>query len=319
MSDLGSDTLIVNYHYCSDESVSTPAGLTGVTSKQFGKQMGLLLEAFEENGEINKKDQKNKFLITFDDGVRGVIDNAFPVIKDMNVPAIFFCCAAPLADGRVLNVQKTHLLSGAWGWSEFEKKFMYLLTNETEKYKRDDIEARQLAEMYRYDNVKTGKFKRLLNVDLPYSLVDSILDKLFESVFGPQQELIPHLYMSRDEIKRCAESHVGIGIHTYSHRMLSRLTPKEKVTEIRDCLNFFRRDLGIDSDSISYPYGITGSWDSETKTECDKCSIKFGYTLEREFFKDDSDCDLLEIPRFDVNDVFGEDGLKMNRISNEAL
>ena len=302
-------TVIVNYHYCR----SGRQNGTGVSPQIFDAHVATLAERFEplDVETLSRSGNGNcgqRFLLTFDDGSRDVVERVLPVLKKHAAPCIAFCCSQPYLDRRVLNVQKVHLLNEHWGWREFRSKFLAALDVDPRGRDREACAPPGLDVMYRYDDSETAAFKRLLNVELPYEVVTRVLDRLFESVFGPQDIVVDELYMSLDDIRRCADAGIVIGIHTHSHCMLSRLSPDEQAREIDLPLQLFREQLGIPVTFLSYPYGIRGSWNDHTKIVAASRGVRAAFTLGRSIYCDDPNADPLEIPRFDVNDVFAQDG-----------
>jgi hypothetical protein len=247
-------------------------------------------------------------LVTFDDGARDVFEHALPVIARRRMASVVFCCSQPYLENRVLNVQKTHLLQELWGWDGLRLRFMAILAEDSASAEPEEVSGLRLDPMYRYDEPQTAAFKRLLNVELPYRVVNRVLDCLFESEYGPQAEAVKHLYMSLDEVKRCADQGIGIGVHTHSHCMLSRLSRQEQELEIATPLELFRDELGLPVELLSYPYGIRGAWNDTTKEISRSRGIRGAFTLGRSLYDAAIDCDPFEIPRFDVNDVFAADG-----------
>ena len=306
-----SRALIVNYHYCrpTPENGRAPAG---VLPEMFDRHMERIAAHFRPLAAgclpLPAGDEGTGCLVTFDDGIRDVFEHALPVVARRRVASAVFCCSQPYVEKRVLNVQKTHLLQKSWGWEGFRVRFMAALDQDPEGSEREDVSALGLEPMYRYDAPETAAFKRLLNVELPYRVVNRVLDRLFDAEYGSQMEAVDHLYMSADELKRCADRGMGIGVHTHSHCMLSRLSDDEQNREISAPVEFFRDRLGLDVRLLSYPYGIAGAWNATTKAIARANGLSAALTLGRSLYDPRNDSDGFEIPRFDVNDVFNADG-----------
>lgn len=290
-------TLIVNYHYCITPQENPWLARTAVAPMRFAEQLAQL----ERSG--------SDILVTFDDGTRDVFMNALPYLAKLkNTRAILFCCSQPLVERRVLNVTKIHLLQGKLGFTVFKQRFLAALDSVPDEYDLDDPKRIGLGHMYRYDDEGTRNFKLLLNVRLPPSVLTTVLDALFQAEFGDQGSWAEALYMSIDQLKQCQDRGVTIGIHTHSHTMLSRLDDRAQQYEIETPAAFFREQLGTAIDALSYPFGVMGTWNDATKQALRRCNVRRAYTLGRRRYGLYPSEDPLEIPRFDVNDVFNADG-----------
>jgi hypothetical protein len=90
--------------------------------------------------------------------------------------------------------------------------------------------------------------------------------------------------------------------------MLSRLSPVDQAREFDFSLDYFREKLGLEVGTLSYPYGIQGSWNQHTKKLAEAHGITAGLTLGRQVYEPEIHQDHFEIPRYDVNDVFDQSG-----------
>ncbi len=292
-------TLIVNYHYCLSADENPYLARTAVSPANFAVQANRLARLPEEQNIVP--------LVTFDDGTKDVWRNAVPVLARWRVPSILFLCSLPLAENRLLNVTKIHLLQAKLGFSQFRARFMDALSAVKEPYELDEPSRFGLGRIYRYDSDDVREFKLLLNVRLPYPIVTQLLDALFEPEFGPQADAVGSIYMSADEIQRARDLGIRIGLHTHSHFMLGRLAPVEQEAEIRNCQDYLANLLGDPLNELSYPYGVPGTWNRETKSILSSHGISRAYTLGRQIFDEVEAYDYLEIPRYDVNDVYAAD------------
>ena len=293
--------LIVNYHYCVSEEENPYLARTAVSPNNFSQQVAQLACLSEEYGVTP--------LITFDDGTSDIWRNAVPVLKRHDVPALLFFCSLPLTEKRLLNVTKIHLLQAKLGLDKFRSRFMAAWQSVERHHDLDDPKRFNLGPIYRYDIDEVRAFKLLLNVQVPYSVVTQILDDLVEAEFGPQEELVRFIYMSDDEILRARDAGMQIGLHTHSHFMLGRLDALEQEEEISACHDYFSHLLGPGDYQLSYPYGVLGTWNADTKVILGRRHIRQAYTLGRRLHDMSQPYDPHEIPRYDVNDVFGRDGV----------
>lgn len=293
-------TLIVNYHYCVSEAENPWLARTAVAPDRFEQHVRQLARLPAEHGIAP--------LVTFDDGTRDIWRNAVPVLRRHGVPGILFVCSMPLLEQRLLNVTKVHLLQARLGQQAFRDRFMAALQAVREPVELDDPARFGLGRIYRYDEPDVREFKLLLNAKLPYPLVTELLDGLFGSEFGDQAAAAASLYMSAEEIRGAQDAGLRIGLHTHSHFMLGRLSPPAQEAEIARGHGWFSDLLGQPPADLSYPYGVPGTWNADTKAILARLGISCAYTLGREIYEPARHTDSFEIPRFDVNDVFGRDG-----------
>lgn len=295
-----SRTLIINYHYCLSEAENPYLARTAVSSADFAIQVAQMTRMREEHGVTP--------LVTFDDGTDDVWRNAVPVLVRHDIPFILFICSAPLLEGRLLNVTKIHLLQAKLGIDVFRSLFLEALRTLGQPYELDDPRRINLGRIYRYDSDDVRQFKMLLNVNLPYPIVTRLLDELFETAFGSQAEVAKNIYMSATDVIRAHDAGARIGLHSHNHYMLSRLSVDEQENEIATCSQYFSNLLGYTVDEFSYPYGIQGTWNADTKSILSRHGISQAYTLGRQIHDQDTHADVYEIPRYDVNDVFDRAG-----------
>ncbi len=292
-------TLIVNYHYCVDVEDNPYLAHTAVSPANF-EQQAKQLARLQNDCELAP-------LITFDDGTKDIWRNAVPSLVRNGVPSILFLCSLPLLESRLLNVTKIHLLQAKLGFAQFRARFVDALGAVKASYELDEPARFGLGRIYRYDTDDVREFKLLLNVKLPYPIVTQLLDALFEPEFGQQAETVRSIYMSADEIRRARDTGIRIGLHTHSHFMLGRLGAAEQAAEIGTCQDYFAGLLGDSLDDLSYPYGVPGTWNGDTRSILAGRGVSRAYTLGRRIVDPAQECDGLEIPRYDVNDVFARD------------
>lgn len=287
--------LIINYHYCVSEGENPWLARTAVEPAQFAVQMARLREAGSD------------VMVTFDDGTSDVFRNAVPALLREKISCILFCCSLPLMESRLLNVTKVHMLQSKLGLGPFMARFNAVKDQLPQDYELDDPARIGLGRIYRYDEEEVRQFKLLLNVKLPVSVLTRILDILFDAEFGSQADAARQTYMGVDELRRCHDDGITIGLHTHSHSMLSRMSGPEQEREINLPRQYFAEKLQLADMPFSYPFGVTGTWNADTKRLLGEAGIRTAYTLGRTRYNQALHTDTLEIPRFDVNDVFARD------------
>jgi hypothetical protein len=236
--------LIINYHYCQPETFHLFSTMAGVHPSLFARQIHALVKGFPLKGDEMASREGELFRVTFDDGTKDFLQFALPELVRWRIRPVLFCSTRPLMEGKVLNVQKIHLLRGRLGWDVFRDKMERVLTTLGFDQTYDDPARLGLDSMYRYDTETIRRFKFLLNVELPYVYLDKALDILFTDEFGDQKKAVDDIYLTVEELKRCQDAGCIIGAHTHSHPILSRLSYEEQYREIQTSVEYLRETFG---------------------------------------------------------------------------
>ena len=243
-------------------------------------------------------------LITFDDGARDVFEVALPLLRNRGATATVLVCSKPYLEGKLLQIQKVEYLMSALGLDGFHRAFYV----ELDRRFPGDVEREPLDfaggyRFYRYDNEPIRRFKLDLNYQLPYAVVEPVLDTIFEAVFGPgsEAEAVCETYMSLDDLKRLLEAGVEVGTHTHSHKVLPRLGFMDQKQEIETSVSFLKEITGESRISIAYPFGFHSQ---ETDRAAEELDLLAGLAGERRPITEGDVESRWAIPRYDVNDCF---------------
>ena len=121
-------------------------------------------------------------------------------------------------------------------------------------------------------------------------------------LFVNTREVGAYNYMSWDQILELHKSeNVEIGNHSHSHEYLVDETPKVIKEDILKSIEIFKNKLGKNSDFFSYPFG-------EYSLEFKKIikDLGFKYAFGQHSGVIDETKDLWELPRFPINEKYGE-------------
>jgi peptidoglycan/xylan/chitin deacetylase (PgdA/CDA1 family) len=223
------------------------------------------------------------------------------------VPATIFCSSGPLVEGRMLNVHRGHLLQARLGAARFRDEFERAL-EACGPVALEPVERLGLRDLHVYDDPPTRRFKTLLNFEVPYARLDAILARMFERFVGDEREVVPKVYMSADDLRRCLDAGLELGGHGHRHRVLSRLTEEEQREEIAVPADYFRAAFGLSGMPWAYPWGFAGTWTATTARLLEDAGFACAATMVRAIVKPPDLQSRWELPRFDVKDVFDETG-----------
>src|SRR5207248_4749672 len=113
---------------------------------------------------------------------------------------------------------------------------------------------------------------------------------------------------SADDLRRCQDAGIEIGIHGDQHLTLSRLTEQEQRAEIERSAAYFSQTFNLDELHFSYPYGAVGTWTDTTRSILQSLGFASAVTKIRTIVKPSDLAARWEIPRYDCRDVFDADG-----------
>jgi len=315
MGSAASRAVAINYHFVRASNPGRFRLRVHERSERFDAQLAQLAErfAFLRCGDLFAPDGcEPGVAITFDDGARDVFEQALPLLRRHAATATAFVCTRPYLEGRLLQIQKVEYLMSELGLEGFRRAFYA----ELERRFPGEVERESLAfargyAFYRYDEEPIRRFKLDLNYQLPYAVVEPVLDALFESVFGPGSEAdaVRETYMSVDQLKRLADAGVEIGSHAHAHRVLPRLDFVQQKREMETSAGFLKEITGHSRISLAYPFSFH---DEETKRAASELDLLAGFAGERRPITDDDIRSRWSVPRYDVNDCF-------DRSTNHAI
>ena len=142
-------------------------------------------------------------------------------------------------------------------------------------------------------------FKSFYNEAWPYLKKNKIPFILFVST----EPVGKNGYMTWDEIKEIDESEIGyIGHHSHTHEYLIDMTEKEFINDIETATKIFNKKLGYVPSIFSYPFG---EYSLYMKNYISK-NFEIGFGQHSGII--DINKDKFELPRFPINEKYGELG-----------
>lgn len=200
------------------------------------------------NLSIDKKLPEKACCLTFDDGFIDVYTNVFPILKQHNLPAVFYIIGDPVF------LKKTRWLD----------KFYYLLDNtsvEEFTFKWNDF---YLAGAKTKDLVTVAPLKEYLR----NSQADKkgLILRQLENILKlkPDWEKVNNeLYIKKEQIKEMAENKLEFGAHTMTHPDLGKMDIDGVKKEIISSISHLKELFPSKPISFAYPFGGSGTFNSD--------------------------------------------------------
>jgi peptidoglycan/xylan/chitin deacetylase (PgdA/CDA1 family) len=202
-------------------------------------------------------------LITFDDGYRDNYQTAFPILKELGLPALFFLPTGFIGKSHVPWWDEV-----AWAVRHAAVDHIELpgLTEPLAVGAKTNIE-RAIPKVLKW-------VKRTETMPLPERV--DIVQRACQAGTRPQDQGTD-LLLSWDEARTMHRAGMGIGSHTHTHRLLAQLSVADQEQELASSKEILERELRAPVDSIAYPVGGHYCYTQETRHLARKLGYRIGF------------------------------------------
>ena len=206
--------------------------------------------------------------ITFDDGFQNVYDNAFPVLKDLGLPATVFLVTG-LTDtaGTIWYCALNHAFTETKQRSIVWRDRRFDLTNP-----RNRVHACLTIQ---------GILKEMPHDALVREVEDIISSLGFDPGGGLPENSPFRILDSRDIQEMHKSGLIEFGAHTHTHSILSLLSEEAQEQEIKSSIDRVREVTGGPCILFSYPNGEAGDFGENTRNLLIRNNIQCSVTMMR--------------------------------------
>lgn len=207
--------------------------------------------------------------ITFDDGYRNNFTSAFPVLRELGLPATLFVTTRFVDRRQPLWVDRLE----------------YALNHGSGSF------AERIAE----DMKIRAHLKTLTTTERETALSEIVARTGADvrAVLDQQEDYAPATW---DQIREMSRAGVAIGAHTETHPILSRETSDAQRREIVESVERIRAEVGA-CRHFAYPDGQPGTWNDATKEILRELGIGAAWTTDMRRVRPGRERDLFELPR----------------------
>jgi len=163
------------------------------------------------------------------------------------------------------------------------------------------------------------KFEEIINTSIDKNYILLTIDDAFESfylnawpilknkkipfiLFVSTREIGKHGYMTWNQIKEVDASNlVTVGNHSHSHEYLIDWEDDKIKYDLETSIKIFKKELGYSSIFFSYPFG---EYSSNLKKIVQDLNFKYAFGQHSGVI--DRTKDFFELPRFPINEKYGE-------------
>ena len=196
---------------------------------------------------------------------------------------------------------------------------------EENKYPSTNIKNKVFLEQLKEINklglefITFKKFEKIIQTNIDKNYILLTIDDGFESfyknawpilkskkipfiLFVSTREVGKNGYMTWEQINEIGSSDLAkIGNHSHSHEYLVDWENNKVKSDIKTSIEIFKKKLGYSPEIFSYPFG---EWSNELKKIIYDFDFKFAFGQHSGVI--DPTKDFLELPRFPINEKYGE-------------
>ena len=187
---------------------------------------------------------KIKALITFDNGYIDNYKYAYPILKKLNIPALFFIPTYYLNNKIIWDRYLSILLQ----YSNSSNKSFIIKNRNNEiifvKKKNEKIKNNEFWKLINF-------FKKNNNINDIEKILDDIRYQLkFKNIINENDYC-----MSDVQIKELSENNISIGCHSHYHLSMSNYSNEKLIKELISSKKIIEKITDTECDSFAFPFG----------------------------------------------------------------
>lgn len=269
----GRQLRVLNYHRIFDAPGGADfpfdRGLISATPAQFREQMVHVKSHYDPIRfsdlfnwmEHRRALPKRPILITFDDGHADNYTHAFPILRELDIPAAIFVSTQYIDSGELFwfeSVAHT-IMEAKPGSYRLPGNFGFMDISDAES-RRKAIE-RVLAHIKTLDDAaRVAVVAGLKTLMVPGSPDDTALAGA----------------LTWDQIREMAKQGIEFGSHSVSHPILTKLDDATLAHELTSSLQTLKRELGTCLDVLAYPEGSTSAFNARVVDATRRAGYRLG-------------------------------------------
>jgi O-antigen/teichoic acid export membrane protein/peptidoglycan/xylan/chitin deacetylase (PgdA/CDA1 family) len=278
--------IVITYHRINDDNASA-TDFPGLSESKFRAQMEWIKKNCDPIQPENLFDPSRKrsrlkptVLITFDDGYRDYHDRAYPILKELGIPALVFLSTDFIDRGGLI-------------WTEAIHRAVMLTTKQSARFPwnaESTVSIADIASKLNWIREAKSYLKGIPNPDR-----EQYVQQIFEDLGVPDPTAnLDRQMMTWDEV-RATMSVTRFGGHSHTHPILSRLSEDEMRREVENCYALIAKETGQAPKFFAYPNGRAIDFNNDVK----RIVKESGFTLAFSTIQGSvhMDADPLAVPR----------------------
>lgn len=213
-------------------------------------------------GKTSRNGGKFSVAVTFDDGYRDNFTHAFPVLKELGIPATIYLATGYIGTGKV-------------PWYD-QVCLAFKLTGRSELRLEGGAPCGSLAT----DAGRLALLDRVLEWlrDMDDDLRPARMKTLFHSLGVPEFLTLPNYMLNWDEVRQMKAHNISFGAHTVNHPVLSQLSLSRLRQEIAESKKTIEQNLKAEVRHFAYPFGRPQHFNQDVKQVVEQCGMATAVT-----------------------------------------
>ncbi len=269
----GHQLRVLNYHRIydvpRDGTFAYDHGLISATPSQFRTQMEHVKKHYDPircSDLLNWMDRKHSLprrpvLITFDDGHADNFTHAYPILRELEMPAAIFLSTHYIDTGELFWFESVaHTIMEA-------KSGHYRLPGLLEPMVVDDVSSRREVIERVLAHIKT------LDDAARVAVIKGL-----RTLMAPGNPAGPAMAgaLTWDQIREMSRNGIEFGSHSVSHPILTKLDDPTLAHELTSSLQTLRRELDTCLDVLAYPEGSANTYDARVVDATRRAGYRMG-------------------------------------------
>jgi peptidoglycan/xylan/chitin deacetylase (PgdA/CDA1 family)/CelD/BcsL family acetyltransferase involved in cellulose biosynthesis len=203
--------------------------------------------------------------ITFDDGYRDNFTSAFPILKELGIPATIFLATGYVGTNKI-------------PWYDQICLGFKLTTRKRFDMAQAGAPSGEIAS----ESQRLAMLERVLDWlrELDNQERQRALPTVFRALGVPDSLTLPNYMLSWDEIKQMQAANIEFGAHTVSHPVLARTSGAQLQDEIAGSMKTIAQKLKTEVRHFAYPFGRETHYSNEARLFVEQCGFKSAVTTE---------------------------------------
>ena len=249
-------------------------GVVSATTEQFYHQMRFVRENFDvvTFGGLLQCEREGKqwpnrgLIVTFDDGYRDNYANAFPVLRELKLPAVIFLATGHIGEEVLF---WWDLIAFCFKETELESVLLSEISTEPVSLAGHAERKEAIQRVLEWTKKAPDEIRRAFLERLP-GLLDVTID----------DDIAFAMHLSWDEVRTMSKDGVEFGSHTITHPVLSNVGADRLELELRESKETIERELGKEAVAFAYPAGRGGNFTAESIEAVKQAGYRFAVSYD---------------------------------------